>query len=161
MSVIGLAKLAAGPGNVGLSERPEHPLEPGQVRVAVEAAGICGTDLHIEAGEYACVPPVTMGHELCGVVSELGDGVDDGWLGERVVAETYYSTCGACRSCPEGRINLCLERRSIGSFADGAFAPSVVVPARNLHRAPAALSSPAAALPSRWRASASRFSTRR
>ena len=68
------------------------------------------------------------------------------WLGERVVSETYFSTCGACRSCREGRINLCLERRSIGSYVDGAFAPSVVVPARNLHRAPAALSSHAAAL---------------
>ena len=53
--MIGLTKLAAGPGNVALSDRPEHPLEPGQVRIEVHAAGICGTDLHLEAGEYACL----------------------------------------------------------------------------------------------------------
>jgi L-iditol 2-dehydrogenase len=144
--VIGLTKLAAGPGHVALSDRPEHALESGQVRVALHAAGICGTDLHIEAGEYACVPPVTMGHELCGVVAELAAEVDDSWLGERVVAETYFSTCGTCRSCREGRINLCPERRSIGSYVDGAFAPSVIVPAANLHRAPEKLPSHAAAL---------------
>jgi L-iditol 2-dehydrogenase len=145
-AVIGLTKLAAGSGHVALSDRPERVLEPGQVRIAVHAAGICGTDLHIEAGEYACVPPVTMGHELCGVVAELGADVDNSWLGERVVAETYFSTCGSCRSCRAGRINLCPDRRSIGSYADGAFATSVIVPAVNLHRAPERLPSHAAAL---------------
>jgi L-iditol 2-dehydrogenase len=144
--VLGLTKLAPGAGHVALSERPSQPLAAGQVRVAVRAAGVCGTDLHIEAGEYASVPPVTMGHEVCGVVEELGAGVDDGWLGARVVCETYYSTCGACRYCRDGRINLCLQRRSIGTHVDGAFAPSVVVPARNLHRPPGALPDAAAAL---------------
>ena len=142
----GLTKLAPGEGHVGLSERPQRPVGPGQVRVAVRAAGICGTDLHIEAGEYPSVPPVTMGHEVCGIVDEPGPGVDQGWLGERVVCETYYSTCGACRFCRDGRPNLCLERKSIGTHVDGAFAASVVVPDHNLHRPPAALPDEAAAL---------------
>src|SRR5215216_4136186 len=97
-----VAKLAPGPGNVGLVERPEHEPGPGYVTLRVQAAGVCGTDLHIEAGEYPSVPPVTMGHEVCGVVSELGDGVDPAWDGQRVVSETYYSTCGACASCRAG-----------------------------------------------------------
>ena len=144
--MLGLTKLAEGPGNVALAQRPERTLARQEVRILVHAAGICGTDLHIEAGEYESRPPVTMGHELCGVVAELGDGVGDHWLGERVVSETYFSTCGRCRWCGEGRTNLCPERQSIGSFADGAFAPSIIVPERNLHRAPAALTDAAAAL---------------
>ncbi len=64
----------------------------------------------------------------------------------RVVSETYFSTCGTCEWCSDGRINLCPERRSIGSFVDGAFARQVVVPARNLHRIPDWLGEHAAAL---------------
>jgi L-iditol 2-dehydrogenase len=134
--VLGLTKLAPGPGNVGLSERTEPSAAPGHVVLDVTAAGICGTDLHIYDGEFATRPPVTMGHEVSGVVAELGEGVDDTWRGARVVTETYFSTCGHCVYCVSGRINLCLERRSIGSYVDGGFAPRVHVPARNLHRIP-------------------------
>ena len=134
--MIGLAKLAAGPGNVGIAERPERDPGPGEALLEVRAAGICGTDLHIEADEFRCSPPVTMGHEVCGTVALVGDGVDPSLVGSRVVSETYFSTCGACEWCRDGRTNLCPERRSIGSFADGAFAPRLIVPARNLHRVP-------------------------
>ncbi|HEY8775746.1 MAG TPA: alcohol dehydrogenase catalytic domain-containing protein [Gaiellaceae bacterium] len=132
----GLTKLAPGPGNVEISERPEPSAAPAHVVLDVVAAGICGTDLHIYDGEYASLPPVTMGHEVSGVVAELGEGVDDAWRGARVVTETYFSTCGRCMFCRGGRINLCPERRSIGSFVDGGFAPRLHVPARNLHRIP-------------------------
>ena len=132
----GLTKLAPGVGNVALSDRPEPVAAAGHVVLDVVAAGICGTDIHIYDGEYASQPPVTMGHEVSGVVAELGEGVDETWLGARVVTETYFSTCGHCRFCLDGRINLCLERRSIGSFVDGGFAPRLHVPARNLHRIP-------------------------
>ena len=132
----GLAKLAPGAGNVALAERPEPVAVEGHVVLDVVAAGVCGTDLHILDGEYASRPPVTMGHEVSGVVAELGEGVDASWRGARVVTETYFSTCGRCRWCREGRINLCPERRSIGSFVDGGFAPRLLVPQRNLHRIP-------------------------
>jgi L-iditol 2-dehydrogenase len=144
--VIGLAKLAPGRENVGLVERPEPVARPGHVVLEVEAAGICGTDLHIVDDEFRSWPPVTMGHEVCGVVSQLGDGVTGELRGARVVSETYFSTCGECEHCRRGRINLCLERRSIGSAVDGAFAPRLLVPARGLHRVPATISSAAAAL---------------
>lgn len=144
--MIGLAKLAPGPGNVGLAEREERSPGPGQVAILVTGAGVCGTDLHIEADEFASAPPVTMGHEVSGGVAEIGEGVDPAWLGARVVCETYYSTCGACEWCRDGRPNLCPERRSIGSFVDGGFARQVVVPAANLHRVPDWLDEHAAAL---------------
>jgi L-iditol 2-dehydrogenase len=134
--VQGLAKLAPGPGNVALAERPEPELIAGHVVVDVAAAGICGTDIHIFDGEYASRPPVTMGHEVTGLVADVGDGVDESWRGARIVTETYFSTCGQCRWCRDGRINLCPERRSIGSFVDGGFAPRLLVPVRNLHRIP-------------------------
>jgi L-iditol 2-dehydrogenase len=144
--MLGVTKLAAGEGHVALAERTPAALPAGGVRLAVHATGVCGTDLHIEAGEYASVPPVTMGHEVCGTVAELGPGVDETWLGERVVSETYYSTCRQCRHCRAGRPNLCRQRRSIGTHVDGAFAPSVVVPAHGLHRVPAGLADAAASL---------------
>jgi len=144
--VLGVTKLAPGAGNVALSERPEPSAGPGEVVLEVVAAGICGTDIHIYDGEYAAVPPVTMGHEVSGVVDELGSGVDEAWRGARVVTETYFSTCGVCESCRAGRVNLCPERRSIGSYVDGGFAPRLRVPARNLHRIPEWLDGRAAAM---------------
>jgi L-iditol 2-dehydrogenase len=144
--MLGLTKLAPGPGNVGLAERDQRAPGLGEVAIEVHGAGVCGTDLHIEADEFESAPPVTMGHEVSGVVAEVGADVDRGWLGARVVCETYFSTCGACEWCRAGRPNLCPERRSIGSFVDGGFAPRVIVPARNLHRIPDWLDEHAAVL---------------
>jgi L-iditol 2-dehydrogenase len=144
--VLGLTKLAAGVGNVALTERPEPRSGPGEVVVEVAAAGICGTDLHIYDGDYATEFPVTMGHEVSGTVVELGDGVEEAWSGARVVTETYYSTCGVCPFCRVGRINLCPERRSIGTHVDGGFAPQVLLPVRGLHRIPDWLDASVAAL---------------
>lgn len=144
--VQGLTKLALGAENVRLTERPEPRVLPGHVVLAVRAAGICGTDIHIVDDEFRSWPPVTLGHEVCGVVAELGDGVDPTLEGVRVVSETYFSTCETCAHCRGGRRNLCLERRSIGSAVDGAFAPRMLVPARGLHRVPDWLTDAAAAL---------------
>jgi L-iditol 2-dehydrogenase len=77
-----------------------------------------------------------MGHEVCGVVSTLGGGVDAAWDGVRVVSETYYATCGRCALCRAGRPNLCVDRQSIGTHVDGAFAAQVIVPAHGLHPLP-------------------------
>jgi L-iditol 2-dehydrogenase len=131
---------------VALAERPEPVASPGHVVVEVVGAGICGTDLHIVDGEYETVTPVTIGHEVSGVVAELGEGVDGAWLGARVASETYFSTCGVCEYCRAGRTNLCPERRSIGTHVDGAFAPRLIVPATSLHRLPDWLDGRAAAL---------------
>ena len=144
--MIGLAKLAPGEGSVDLAERPERAPGPGEVTLDVAAAGVCGTDLHIWLGEYDSVPPVTMGHEVCGTVAAVGEGVDRDWLGVRVAVETFFSTCGECAHCRAGKLSVCERRRSIGTHVDGGFAPRLVLPARNLHRVPESLPDAAAAL---------------
>lgn len=144
--MIGLAKLAAGPGNMALVERPEPTAGPGRVVLEVLGIGICGTDLHIQAGEYPSVPPVTIGHEVCGIVQDVGADVDADWLGARVVIETYDSACERCRMCRAGRRNMCTQRKSLGTHVDGGAAPRMSLPVINLHRVPDTIGSSAATL---------------
>jgi L-iditol 2-dehydrogenase len=142
----GLAQLAPGPGQLAIADRPEPVAGPGHVVLDVLATGICGTDLHIAAGAYPSVPPLTLGHEVCGDVAALGPGVDEAWADARVVIETYFSTCGRCAMCRSGHVNMCRERRSIGTHVDGGFAPRIAVPAATLHRVPAWIDDAAASL---------------
>ena len=139
-------KVERGVGNVELRDIAEPHAGPGQVRIKVAAAGICGTDLHIYKDEYKSWPPVVLGHEVSGVVDELGPGVGGVPIGQRVTTETYFSTCGECRYCRMGRANLCLNRRSIGSAVNGGFTNYVVVPAKNIHRLPDSVDDRAGAL---------------
>jgi L-iditol 2-dehydrogenase len=106
------------------------PLNPGEVRVRIEAALTCGTDLKVfKRGYHAkmIVPPAVFGHELAGVVSELGDGCADlGWqIGDRVVPANS-APCGNCFHCGVGQENICDDLQ----FLNGAYAESIVVPAR-------------------------------
>ncbi|HVA92663.1 MAG TPA: alcohol dehydrogenase catalytic domain-containing protein, partial [Chloroflexota bacterium] len=110
-----VVKTAPGDGNVSLEEVAEPTPPPGHVLISVQAAGICGTDIHIYHDEFRSVPPVVLGHEVAGTIVGLGEGVTSVQMGMRVTTETYFSTCGACRFCREGRVNLCPDRRSIGS----------------------------------------------
>lgn len=135
-TITGLGKLAAGPGHLGLRQQELRPPGAGEVTLHVIATGICGTDLHIADDEFPSNPPVTMGHEVTGEVTAVGDGVDEGWLGARVAVETYFYYCEECEHCRNGRPNLCDRRRSIGSHIDGGFAEWLTLPARNLHRLP-------------------------
>ncbi|MQA04462.1 MAG: alcohol dehydrogenase catalytic domain-containing protein [Streptosporangiales bacterium] len=128
-----------GPAAIDLVDRPARALDAGLVRLEVTATGVCGTDLHLAADEYPCEPPVTMGHEITGIVTEVGSGVSPTWIGRQVACETYFSACETCRECRDGRRNLCRSRRSLGSFEDGGFAPEVVLPALNLHVLPPGL----------------------
>jgi L-iditol 2-dehydrogenase len=144
--MLALVKLSPGAGHVALAERDPGEPQAGEVRLRVLATGICGTDLHIEAGEYPVQAPVVMGHEVVGEVDATGPGVSGAWLGRRVACETFYSVCEECSWCRAGRRNLCPSRRSIGSHVDGGFAPVLIVPVRNLHPVPEPLSAPAASL---------------
>lgn len=131
-----IVKAGLGPEAVVLQEVPEPVAAPGEARVQVVATGLCGTDIHVAHDEYACDPPVVMGHEILGIVESVGDETDASWVGAHVACETYYSTCEKCDACRAGRRNLCPERRSLGSFRNGGFARHVVMPVTNLHVLP-------------------------
>ena len=94
---------------------------PGEVRVRVEAAGVCHTELHYISGEIACPRPVVLGHEGVGVVEEVGSGVNDIVSGQRVVF-TWRPRCGECEYCVTGRPVMCVYGRvqaSSGGLMDG------------------------------------------
>ncbi len=131
-----LVKTAAGVGNLEVLDVAEPAPEPGQLKIEVVAGAICGTDLHIYDDEYANCPPVVLGHEMAGVVVEVGYGVTRFGVGDRVTSETFKFTCGRCRYCQTGLIGLCVARQSMGVHVDGAFAKYVCQREESLHKLP-------------------------
>ena len=144
--MLAVTKLSNNAGEMELRDMPVPKPSPGNVIVGVCATGICGTDLHIMKGEYQVVPPLVLGHEICGIVAEVGQDVDEVWIGKRVVMETFFRTCGRCAHCRDGRPNMCVSRRSIGTHVNGGLTDFVEVPETNLHEVPAGMSDYAAAL---------------
>lgn len=135
----GLVKYAKGDGNMEIREVAEPKAGPGQVKIEVKAAGICGSDLHIYHDDIAGIPinpPVITGHEFCGIVVEVGEGVARWKIGDRVTSETAVSFCGECLYCRTGRYNLCNSRRTLGYWYNGVFAQYTVVPQERIHRLP-------------------------
>jgi L-iditol 2-dehydrogenase len=111
-----------------------------QALVRVEAIGICGSDLHTLHGEHPFVSyPVWPGHELVGVVESVGVAVDRSLIGARVALEPSLP-CGRCRTCREGRYNICENLRVLGFQAPGGMAETFVVNAERLHPLPDTLS---------------------
>ncbi|QND46228.1 zinc-dependent alcohol dehydrogenase family protein (plasmid) [Rhizobium lusitanum] len=111
---------------------------PGELLVRVLAAGICGSDRHMYKGEYPTAIPVTMGHEFCGIVEEVGDDVA-GFVGGELVTVDPNIACGRCHACTRGRSNLCEGLTAIGVTRDGGFAEYVVLPHRQAFTLPADL----------------------
>lgn len=94
----------------------------GEVLVRIEAAGICRSDLHVIEGHFEAATPTVMGHEACGTIEAVGEGVDPARVGERVVL-TFCPPCGRCRECLEGRPTLCgpsNEAAYAGGMWDGS-----------------------------------------
>ena len=129
-------KVAPGVGHIALREIEVPTPSSGEALVKVHAAGLCGTDIHIYLDEFTSKPPVVLGHEVCGEVVGVGEGVENVEIGDRITTETYFYTCDRCRFCRAGQSNLCHDRYSIGSAVNGGFAEYLVVPARNLHQLP-------------------------
>lgn len=115
-----------------------HPLkaktiqtpEPGdgEIRIKIEACGVCRTDLHIAEGELkAAMYPITPGHQVVGRVEKTGKGVKLLHIGERVGVPWLFSTCGVCVACSRGEENLCRLAKFTGKDVDGGFAEAMVV----------------------------------
>lgn len=129
-----LAKTHAGPG-LELVDRPEPECGPDDVKIKVLAAGLCGTDLHLEQwDEWAARevhPPMTIGHEFFGEIVEIGEDVTSCRVGQKASGEGHV-VCGQCRNCRAGRRQMCINVSSVGVNRDGAFAEYVVIPASNV-----------------------------
>jgi threonine 3-dehydrogenase len=129
-----LVKTSPGPG-LELVEVPEPAPGPDEVKIRVLRAGLCGTDLHLhDWDDWAASvvrPPMTIGHEFCGVVAEVGRDVGTVRPGQLVSGEGHI-VCGLCRNCRAGRRQLCINTIGLGVDRDGAFADYVVLPATNV-----------------------------
>lgn len=134
------------PFEFGLAQVEMPQVAPGEVKIDVAYAGICGSDMHIIHGQNAFVrfPRVT-GHEFSGVVREVGEGVDNLKVGDRVCIDPVIS-CGTCYPCRINRPNVCTRLQVIGVHRDGGFSEQVCVPADNAHRLPDSMSLSHAAL---------------
>jgi len=128
-------------------DAPSAPLEAGQVRVAVEACGVCHRDLLDREGRFPFMRlPITPGHEATGRVVELGPAVTGLAVGARV-ATMHRDACGECVACARGDTTLCVGAAWVfGLLADGGYASEVVAPASALYAVPDAMPAAQAAV---------------
>jgi alcohol dehydrogenase, propanol-preferring len=120
-----------------LRDLPAPRPSAGEVAIAVEACGVCRTDLHIVEGEVVSALPIVPGHQIAGRILEVGEGVSSLGKGDRVGVGWLAGTCGACGYCRSGRENLCAQARFTGRDRDGGYAHRAVADARWVFRLPA------------------------
>jgi D-arabinose 1-dehydrogenase-like Zn-dependent alcohol dehydrogenase len=129
----------AAPGRPLEDARLNAPVpDLGEILVQVKAAGICHSDAHYRSGVGSTNHPLTLGHEVAGVVAAVGAGVKRPRIGDRVCLH-YLVTCGECTDCRAGREQFCATGKMIGKDRDGGFAELIRVPARNAHPLPDAI----------------------
>jgi 2-desacetyl-2-hydroxyethyl bacteriochlorophyllide A dehydrogenase len=125
------ALLCSRPGELEIVERPKPSVRPGEARVRLRRAGVCGTDLHIFEGtqpyfEY----PRIIGHELAGEIDDVGPC--SSFKPGETVAIIPYLSCGACVACRRGKTNCCQRLGVLGVHLDGGMADYLCVPESNI-----------------------------
>jgi L-idonate 5-dehydrogenase len=129
------------PGDLRVEHYPTPPVGAGEVRVRVRAGGICGSDLHyFHHGGFGAIrlqQPMVLGHEVAGVIEEIGPDVVSHHVGERIAVNPSRA-CGVCRYCQLGLQNHCLDMRYYGSamrmpHVQGAFRQEMVIQASQAH----------------------------
>lgn len=105
----------------------------GEVVIKVKSVGICGTDVSIYKGNRPAKYPIVLGHEFCGIVAEIGEGVTNVKAGDYVISEPSWG-CGVCYYCQRGTPSYCEESRMYGRTCDGSLAEYVKAPARIIHK---------------------------
>lgn len=126
------AVVFTGVGEWVVREEPVPVPGPGEVRLKVLAAGVCGTDQHLLDGGFMASFPLIPGHEIVGEVVEAGDSASSLRVGTRVVVDSN-TFCGRCDACRRGRPLYCANMRAMGCNAPGGFAEFVVADATKCH----------------------------
>jgi propanol-preferring alcohol dehydrogenase len=123
---------------LAIAQVPAAVLAPGQIRVKIEACGLCHTDIHAAHGDWPVKPspPFIPGHEGVGIVAELGPGVSEVLVGDRVAMPWLGYACGTCDYCVSGRETLCLSQENTGYSIDGAFGEYATAYARYTVKVP-------------------------
>ncbi|MGB6092700.1 MAG: zinc-binding dehydrogenase [Moheibacter sp.] len=125
---------------VRMMEVPIPEIGPKDVLIQIKAAGICHSDAHYLAGiSKQSFLPITLGHEVAGVIEKTGESVKNLKIGDRVCLH-YNISCGECHYCLTGNDQFCPEARMIGHHLDGGYAEYIAVPARNAIRLPEEIS---------------------
>lgn len=132
-----LVKREKGYDKMELMEIEDPTINDDQVKIKVEYSGICGSDIHSFKGEYNNIkPPVVLGHEFSGIVTEIGKNVTEVKVGDRVTSQTTFEICGTCEYCKSGDYNLCSNRKGLGTQVNGSFAEYVVARKESVHVLP-------------------------
>ncbi len=115
--------------------KPLRVLNKGEVLVKVEACGVCGTDVHIVDGTSRSTPPVVLGHEYAGIVTDVAKGTTGVTVGQHVGVDPNIS-CGTCFYCRRGLVHLCSNLRALGVDLDGGMAEYSIVPFKQTYALP-------------------------
>jgi 2-desacetyl-2-hydroxyethyl bacteriochlorophyllide A dehydrogenase len=122
-----------------MQQIPRPVVGPQDVLVQVRAAGICHSDAHYRAGVSPAGPlPLTLGHEVSGVVAQVGAAVTGWQPGDRVCLH-YLATCGQCGYCRQGTEQFCATGQMIGKHCAGGYAEAIAIPARSVFPLPEAI----------------------
>ncbi|MGX7107405.1 zinc-binding dehydrogenase [Hutsoniella sourekii] len=141
-----VVKTAPGYDMMELQDIPKPEAYDDKVVIEVAYTGICGSDIHTFKGEYKNPKtPVVLGHEFSGKIVEVGPDVKEFKVGDRVVSETTFETCGECPYCKERDYNLCGNRKGIGTQVNGSMTDYVLAREESLHLIPENVSYKAAA----------------
>lgn len=114
---------------IRVEDRAVRPLKPNEILIDVKAAGICGTDIHLYngfGGATDCEPPIVLGHEFAGVVSQVGSEVKSFKIGDRVCVDPNVM-CGECEMCRKGEVQFCDNMYATGVNYDGGFEEQCIV----------------------------------
>lgn len=134
------------PNVIEVQDIPKPRAEAGWVVIAPVASGVCGTDLHLVTGDYPLAKlPIVPGHEFAGYVTEVGSGVTGVKVGDYVGVDPNI-TCGKCRLCRMGAMNLCEDNDLVGVTVNGAVAEFIAVPSNTVFKLSSSVTHEAAPL---------------
>ena len=135
-----LQQVMTEPGKIIFREIPRPEAMAGEVRIKIMNIGVCGSDIHVYHGKHPFTKyPVTQGHEVSGLIDQLGEGVTGFTLGQKVTIQPQV-VCGECWPCRHGKYNLCEKLKVMGFQTTGTASEYFVVDAKKVTPLPEQLS---------------------